>query len=92
MTEVVAVLNDIQSNPAVRSAVLISGKPSGFIAGADIRMLQSCKDENDGYKISKSAQEIFARIENSQKPIVAAIHGSCLGGGLEVQYFRLLKD
>lgn len=92
MTEVVKVLNDIQSNPAVRSAVFISAKPTGFIAGADIRMLQACKNENDGYKISKSGQEILARIENSNKPIVAAVHGSCLGGGLEVRYYLRLSQ
>ncbi|KAL7298695.1 hypothetical protein TKK_0008454 [Trichogramma kaykai] len=84
MQEIDTILTSIHSNPSVRSAVLISGKKNCFIAGADISMLQSCKDEQSVYKISKEGQEILNKIEASPKPIVAAIQGSCLGGGLEV--------
>ena len=94
MTEIVSVLNDVQNNPAVNSAVLISNKPTSFIAGADITMLEKCKTEHDGYKISKDGQEILNRIATSSKPVIAAIHGSCLGGGLEVRiklHFYLSK-
>ncbi|KAJ8670567.1 hypothetical protein QAD02_001826 [Eretmocerus hayati] len=84
MQEISVVLKDVDTNPAVRSVVLISGKPNCFIAGADISMLQKCKDEASVYKISKDGQEILNKIAESQKPIVAAIQGSCLGGGLEV--------
>lgn len=87
MQEIELVLKDIESNPAVRSAVLISGKPNCFIAGADIAMLQSCKDEQSVYKISKDGQQILKKISESKKPIIAAIQGSCLGGGLEVFLF-----
>ncbi|XP_070498952.1 trifunctional enzyme subunit alpha, mitochondrial [Chironomus tepperi] len=82
-SEFEAVLKDFETNPNIRSAVVISGKPSCFIAGADITMLEQCKTENDARKISHEGQLMFNRMEKSPKPIVAAINGSCLGGGLE---------
>ncbi|KAF7404835.1 hypothetical protein V1477_003478 [Vespula maculifrons] len=84
MEEITAVLKDIKDNSSVKSAVLISGKPGSFIAGADLTMLQKCLTEEDGYNISKSGQQILNNIAESKKPIVAAIQGGCLGGGLEV--------
>lgn len=84
MNEMQAVLRDIESNPQVQAAVIISGKPGCFIAGADITMLEKCKTYEDAAQISKSGQQILGAIESSKKPIVAAIQGACLGGGLEV--------
>ncbi|KAL2716059.1 hypothetical protein V1478_013735 [Vespula squamosa] len=84
MEEITTVLKDIKDNSAIKSAVLISGKPGSFIAGADLTMLQKCLTEEDGYRISKSGQQILNDIAESKKPIVAAIQGGCFGGGLEV--------
>lgn len=84
MTEVDGLLQKIENDPSVQAAVLISGKPGCFIAGADIKMLSKCKTVEDGTNVSKNGQRILARVENSKKPVVAAIMGSCLGGGLEV--------
>lgn len=84
MTEVENLLTEVQSNSLVNSAVLISGKESNFIAGADIPMLQAIPDAESGYQLVKEGHRIMDLIANSKKPIVAAIHGSCLGGGLEV--------
>nr|CAD7395576.1 unnamed protein product [Timema cristinae] len=84
MYEVEQLLQQIAQNPSVRAAVLISGKPNCFIAGADINLLQACKTAEEVTSISRTGQQILANIENSKKPIIAAIQGSCLGGGLEV--------
>ncbi|CAK9799130.1 Trifunctional enzyme subunit alpha, mitochondrial [Anthophora quadrimaculata] len=84
MNEIASVLNTVEQNAAVNSVVLISGKPGCFIAGADITMIKDFKTPQDGYKVSSAGQKILDTIEKSQKPIVAAIQGSCLGGGLEV--------
>jgi len=78
------VVQKIESDSNVKSAVLISGKPDCFIAGADIGMLQKCTSVEEVQNISSDGQKMLSRIENSPKPIVAAIMGSCLGGGLEV--------
>uniref|UniRef100_A0A8D0C5G9 enoyl-CoA hydratase n=1 Tax=Scleropages formosus TaxID=113540 RepID=A0A8D0C5G9_SCLFO len=82
-SELTQVMNEIWANDAVKSAVLISTKPSCFIAGADINMIQACKSAEEVTKLSQEGQMMFDRIEKSPKPIVAAINGSCLGGGLE---------
>ncbi|KRT78289.1 hypothetical protein AMK59_7402, partial [Oryctes borbonicus] len=84
MSEMDSILHEIESNPSIQAAVLISGKPDCFIAGADISMLAQCKTQDEVTQISKTGQQILGAIENSKKPIVAAIQGACLGGGLEV--------
>ncbi|KAA0711336.1 Trifunctional enzyme subunit alpha, mitochondrial TP-alpha [Triplophysa tibetana] len=82
--ELTEVMNEIWGNNAVQSAVLISSKPGCFIAGADINMIQACKTSEEVTRLSQEGQKMFEKIEKSPKPIVAAINGSCLGGGLEV--------
>ncbi|GIY33758.1 trifunctional enzyme subunit alpha, mitochondrial [Caerostris darwini] len=84
MTEVQDILKNIWADPKVTSAVLISGKPGNFIAGADLGMLQACKSKEEISSLAKKGQDILAEIENSPKPIVSAIMGTCFGGGLEV--------
>ncbi|XP_055028669.2 trifunctional enzyme subunit alpha, mitochondrial [Misgurnus anguillicaudatus] len=81
--ELTEVMNEIWANNAIQSAVLISSKPGCFIAGADINMIQACKTSDEVSKLSQEGQKMFEKIEKSPKPIVAAINGSCLGGGLE---------
>ncbi|KZC06896.1 Trifunctional enzyme subunit alpha, mitochondrial [Dufourea novaeangliae] len=83
MNEVVTLMKEAENDAVVNSVVLISGKPDCFIAGADISMIQSFKTAEDGYRVSVQAQKILDNIEHSKKPVVAAIQGSCLGGGLE---------
>jgi len=78
-------VEDMASNPKVKSAVLISGKPGTFIAGADVKMIDamdSVKTATDGS--AEGQAFIKDKIENSKKPIVAAINGACLGMGLEI--------
>lgn len=84
MEEIKQLLKEIQSNPHVNAMVLISGKPDNFIAGADINMLENLTDAETSYDMIKEGHQIFDMIATSSKPIVAAIQGSCLGGGLEV--------
>ncbi|KFW77402.1 hypothetical protein N305_11842, partial [Manacus vitellinus] len=82
--EFTEVMNEIWANEAVRSAVLISSKPGCFIAGADLNMLEACKTAQEVTQLSQDGQKMLEKIEHSPKPVVAAISGSCLGGGLEV--------
>lgn len=79
-----AVFRDLETNPAVNSAVVISAKPGCFVAGADITMLEKCKSAEEATKISHEGQLMFNKLEKSRKPVVAAINGVCLGGGLEL--------
>ncbi len=52
-------------------------------------MLQGCTTASEAAQISKEGQDIMNQIENNSKPVVAAIMGKCLGGGLEVRFFML---
>nr|XP_048292578.1 trifunctional enzyme subunit alpha, mitochondrial [Myodes glareolus] len=95
-SEFVEVMNEIWANDQIRSAVLISSKPGCFVAGADINMLASCTTPQEATRISQEGQRMFEKLEKSPKPVVAAISGSCLGGGLELaiacQYRVATKD
>lgn len=79
-----AVLRDARQIPGLRAMVIISGKPDTFIAGADIHMIAGCTEAAQAQILSESGQRLFNLIENYPLPVVAAIHGSCLGGGLEL--------
>ncbi|KGL77404.1 hypothetical protein N309_08835, partial [Tinamus guttatus] len=78
------VMNEVWANDSVKSAVLISSKPGSFIAGADLNMIQACKTAQEVTQLSQDGQKLLDKLERSPKPIVAAINGTCLGGGLEV--------
>ncbi|XP_007664923.1 trifunctional enzyme subunit alpha, mitochondrial isoform X2 [Ornithorhynchus anatinus] len=94
--EFMQVMNEIWASEAIRSAVLISAKPGCFIAGADLNMLADCKSPQEVTQLSQEGQQMLEKLEKSPKPIVAAISGSCLGGGLELaiacQYRIATKD
>jgi len=89
-------IEHVSANNSVNSAVLISGKPGMFIAGADISMINSMDSVDAASKGSADAQKFFQEmIEGSKKPIVAAINGSCLGMGLEIAmscHYRVALD
>ena len=84
MPEFRAVFDEVNGNAQCKSIVLMSGKTSGFIAGADIKMIEACKSRDEIYELSRAGQQLFDQLEKCKKPIVAAIMGPALGGGLEV--------
>ena len=79
-----ALLDRLSADGTVRAIVLISGKPDVFIAGADIEEFAALATAVDAERLSGSAQAMMDRVAASSKPIVAAIHGACLGGGFEL--------
>ncbi|UBO75679.1 fatty acid oxidation complex subunit alpha FadJ [Aeromonas rivuli] len=82
--EIRAVLEGVRANKDLIGLVIASGKKDSFIAGADISMLDVCTSAADAQTLSREGQIIFAEIENLDIPVIAAIHGPCLGGGLEL--------
>jgi 3-hydroxyacyl-CoA dehydrogenase/enoyl-CoA hydratase/3-hydroxybutyryl-CoA epimerase len=79
-----SVFDDVENDPAVKAIVFTSGKKDSFIAGADITMLEAVTTAEEGEQVSRAGHRAMNRIEACKKPVVAAIHGVALGGGLEV--------
>ncbi|WP_372625976.1 fatty acid oxidation complex subunit alpha FadJ [Arsukibacterium sp.] len=82
--EIDAILNTLQNDNSAKGVVIISGKKDSFIAGADISMLDSCESAEQAEDIARMGQQMFDRLEQMKIPVVAAINGPCLGGGLEL--------
>ena len=68
----------------IRGLIFMSGKANSFIVGADIGEFDSFKTEAEVLEGLKPVLDLFDRIENLPVPVVAAFHGACVGGGLEM--------
>ena len=77
---ILAAIDRMNQDPAVKAAVVI-GAGRTFVAGADIKEFGKM---TSGASPRRSLLPFLLRIEDSQKPVVMAIHGSALGGGLEL--------
>jgi len=75
---------DLIADDELAGIVLLSGKESGFIAGADISEFDAMSDFSVLPDALRRTHALFQRIENLRAPVVAGIHGFCLGGGLEL--------
>ncbi|MGR2665384.1 fatty acid oxidation complex subunit alpha FadJ [Vibrio campbellii] len=81
MKEIFAQLKD---SSGVKGMIIHSLKPDNFVAGADVRMLEACTTASEAEALAKQGQELFQQLSDLPYPVVAAIHGPCLGGGLEL--------
>jgi 3-hydroxyacyl-CoA dehydrogenase/enoyl-CoA hydratase/3-hydroxybutyryl-CoA epimerase len=83
LTELDALLAALEKD-LPRGVVVISGKKSGFVAGADIKEFTGITDAASGYQLIRRGQQVLNRLSSLPRPSVAAIHGFALGGGLEL--------
>ncbi|KHN85823.1 Trifunctional enzyme subunit alpha, mitochondrial [Toxocara canis] len=79
-----ATMESLAKRDDVNAVLIISAKPNSFIAGADIAMLETAKSAAEASAMSRNGQQKFQAIEEMPIPVVAAIMGSCMGGGLEL--------
>lgn len=83
LNELNDVLDIIKNDSKVRSVVITGKGEKAFCAGADINQLKML-DQETGYSFAKAGQDVFNKLENLEKPVIAAINGYCFGGGLEL--------
>ena len=87
-------IDEVQNNPAIKSAIITGAGIKAFVAGADITEFNGL-DKAGAMALAKKGQDIFFKIEKSVKPVIAAVNGFALGGGWELAmacHFRIASD
>ncbi len=94
LKELETTIDELQGNKDVK-VIVLTGTGPVFIAGADIKQFSQIQSEEDGKKAAGFGQRIFTKIEKLNKPVIAAINGVCLGGGMELAlacHIRIASD
>jgi len=77
-------IDRVDQDASIAAAVLTSRKPDSFVVGANVLLLKAIKFASDAERLAREAAQAMRRIERLRKPVVAAVHGSTLGGGFEL--------
>lgn len=88
------VITEVIANTQIKSVLITGAGPKAFVAGADISEFASLNRE-EAMVLAKRGQDILFKIENSSKPVIAAINGFALGGGCELAmacHFRICSE
>jgi len=73
----------LMDDDGVRAIVVASAKPDTFVAGADLEVIEGL-DADEISQMSRDGNALLEKIATGSKPVVAAVHGAAIGGGLEV--------
>src|SRR5437867_2663552 len=94
MNELSEAIDEVYNNNEIKSAIITGAGIKSFVAGADISEFIGLSVD-EGKALSKKGQDLFFKIENAAKPIVAAVNGFALGGGCELAmacHFRIASE
>lgn len=83
MAELEKTFDELSGNDDVK-VIVVTGSGTLFVAGADIKEIASIASSVQGEALAKGGQAVFEKIERMKKPVIAAITGFCLGGGMEL--------
>ncbi|MBU6453665.1 MAG: enoyl-CoA hydratase/isomerase family protein [Cyanobacteria bacterium REEB67] len=83
MKELRELVKEIAADKSIKALIIASAKPDTFVSGADLHELLAFESLQAAHRLASEGQAVFNSLENLGKPTVAAIHGPCLGGGLE---------
>ena len=83
MNDLNNVMDEVYKNAEIKSVIITGAGEKAFVAGADISEFSGLSQQQ-GMALAKRGQDIFFKIENSPKPIIAAVNGFALGGGCEL--------
>jgi len=79
-----AALDMALGDEAVKVLIITGAGQMAFVAGADINEINQIESPEHAKELSRAGHDVFNKIETSKKPVIAAINGVCLGGGLEM--------
>jgi len=94
MTDLDSVMDEVSNNEEIRSVIITGSGNKSFAAGADIAEFTGLSQQ-EAMALAKKGQDVFFKIENCSKPVLAAVNGFALGGGCELAmacHFRIAAD
>ena len=95
LTELDSAIDELSKDSNVKAVIITGAGQFAFCAGADINVINSIKGPDDALRMVLTGQGILNKIENMNKPVIAAVNAVCLGGGNELAmacHMRIASD
>lgn len=95
LDELESAIDQFQKEPKVKVVIIASAIQNVFIAGVDLKEMAQLQTPEEMIQVIRRGQSVFDKIERSEKPVIAAIQGACVGGGQELVmacHLRIASD